>query len=57
MTKSKTFFGLAVATMALAIAVPALAEDVKVGILGDLTGPIESSRRRSWQGRSSPLTA
>ncbi len=42
MTKNKTFFGLAVATMALAIAVPALAEDVKVGILGDLTGPIES---------------
>lgn len=34
--------GLAVAATVLGLAVPALAEDVKLGILGDLTGPIES---------------
>lgn len=42
MTKSKSIFGLAVATAVLGLAVPALAQEVKVGILGDLTGPIES---------------
>jgi branched-chain amino acid transport system substrate-binding protein len=34
--------GLAVAASVLGTAVPALAEDVKLGILGDVTGPIES---------------
>jgi branched-chain amino acid transport system substrate-binding protein len=34
--------GLAAAATVLGLAVPALAEDVKLGILGDLTGPIES---------------
>lgn len=37
-----SILGLAVAATALGFAVPALAEDVKIGILGDLTGPIES---------------
>ena len=41
MNKS-TIRGLAVAATVLGLAVPALAEDVKIGILGDLTGPIES---------------
>jgi len=38
----KKTLALAVAATALAAAVPAFAEDVKLGILGDLTGPIES---------------
>jgi branched-chain amino acid transport system substrate-binding protein len=38
----KSILSLAVATAVLGLAVPALAEDVKLGILGDLTGPIES---------------
>jgi branched-chain amino acid transport system substrate-binding protein len=42
MTKTKTLLGAAVALSALIAAAPALAEDVKLGILGDLTGPIES---------------
>jgi len=42
MQNLKTILSLAVATVALGAAVPALAEDVKLGILGDLTGPIES---------------
>ena len=42
MTKTHSLLGLAVGAMVLGLAVPALAEDVKVGILGDLTGPIES---------------
>lgn len=42
MINKKNILGLAIATTALAIAVPALAEDVKLGILGDITGPIES---------------
>jgi branched-chain amino acid transport system substrate-binding protein len=37
-----SILGLAVAATVLGLAVPALAEDVKLGILGDLTGPIES---------------
>jgi branched-chain amino acid transport system substrate-binding protein len=41
MTKTN-ILGLAVAATVLGLAVPALAEDVKLGILGDLTGPIES---------------
>ncbi len=42
MNRSKTLLGLAVAASALTLAAPALAEDVKLGILGDITGPIES---------------
>lgn len=42
MTKTKTLLGAAVALSALVLAAPALAVDVKLGILGDLTGPIES---------------
>ncbi|KAB2856891.1 MAG: ABC transporter substrate-binding protein, partial [Bauldia sp.] len=42
MTNLKNILGLAVAASVLGAAVPALAEDVKLGILGDLTGPIES---------------
>lgn len=42
MTKTHSLLGLAVGAMVLGLAVPALAADVKVGILGDLTGPIES---------------
>jgi branched-chain amino acid transport system substrate-binding protein len=42
MNKSKTLLGAAVAIAALAAAAPALAQDVKLGILGDITGPIES---------------
>ena len=42
MTKTKTLLGAAVALSALLAAAPALAEDVKLGILGDITGPIES---------------
>jgi branched-chain amino acid transport system substrate-binding protein len=42
MIKTKTILTLAVAASVLGLAVPALAEDVKLGILGDLTGPIES---------------
>ena len=39
---NKKLLGLAVATSVLGLAAPALAQDVKLGILGDLTGPIES---------------
>lgn len=39
---SSKILGLTVAATVLGLAVPALAEDVKLGILGDLTGPIES---------------
>jgi len=39
---TKSILSLAVAASVLGLAVPALAEDVKLGILGDLTGPIES---------------
>jgi branched-chain amino acid transport system substrate-binding protein len=42
MHNSKTILSLAVAAIALGAAAPALAEDVKLGILGDITGPIES---------------
>ncbi len=42
MTKTHSLLGLAVGAMVLGLAVPALAEDVKIGILGDITGPIES---------------
>jgi branched-chain amino acid transport system substrate-binding protein len=38
----KKILGLTVAAAVLGAAVPAFAEDVKLGILGDLTGPIES---------------
>ena len=41
MNKSK-ILSLAVAASMLGLTVPALAQDVKLGILGDLTGPIES---------------
>jgi branched-chain amino acid transport system substrate-binding protein len=42
MNISKKILRLAVAASVLGIAVPALAEDVTLGILGDITGPIES---------------
>jgi branched-chain amino acid transport system substrate-binding protein len=42
MKRTKTLLGMAVALAALAAAAPALAQDVKLGILGDITGPIES---------------
>ena len=42
MNNLKKILGLAVAAAVLGVAVPALAEDVKLGILGDITGPIES---------------
>jgi branched-chain amino acid transport system substrate-binding protein len=42
MHNMKTILSIAVATVALGAAAPALAEDVKLGILGDITGPIES---------------
>jgi branched-chain amino acid transport system substrate-binding protein len=42
MNISKNILRLAVAASVLGLAVPALAEDVKLGILGDITGPIES---------------
>jgi branched-chain amino acid transport system substrate-binding protein len=42
MIKTKSILTLAVAASVLGLAVPALAEDVKLGILGDITGPIES---------------
>lgn len=42
MKKTNKILSLAVAAAALGLAVPALAEDVKLGILGDVTGPIES---------------
>jgi branched-chain amino acid transport system substrate-binding protein len=42
MNKTKKILSLAVAASVLGLAVPALAEDVKLGILGDITGPIES---------------
>lgn len=42
MKKTNKILSLAVAAAALGLAVPALAEDVKLGILGDITGPIES---------------
>jgi branched-chain amino acid transport system substrate-binding protein len=42
MNVNKKLLGLAVAASVLALAAPALAQDVKIGILGDLTGPIES---------------
>ena len=42
MLNLKSILTLAVAATTLSIAAPALAEDVKFGILGDLTGPIES---------------
>jgi branched-chain amino acid transport system substrate-binding protein len=38
----KSVLSLAVAASVIGLAVPALAEDVKLGILGDITGPIES---------------
>ncbi|MDB5530490.1 MAG: amino acid transporter substrate-binding protein [Devosia sp.] len=42
MLNLKTLLTMAVAATTLSIAAPALAEDVKLGILADLTGPIES---------------
>ncbi len=42
MNVNKKLLGLAVAASVLGLAAPALAADVKIGILGDLTGPIES---------------
>ncbi|WP_375452409.1 ABC transporter substrate-binding protein [uncultured Devosia sp.] len=42
MLNLKSILTLAVAATTLSIAAPALAEDVKLGILADLTGPIES---------------
>ncbi len=42
MNRTHSILGLAVGAMVLGLAVPALAEDVKLGILGDVTGPIES---------------
>lgn len=42
MTKLKTLLTLAAAGTALAMAAPALAEDVKLGFIGGFTGPIES---------------
>lgn len=42
MNNLKKILGLAVAASVLGAAVPALAQEVKLGILGDLTGPIES---------------
>lgn len=42
MLKLKTVLTMAVAATTLSIAAPALAEDVTLGILADLTGPIES---------------
>jgi branched-chain amino acid transport system substrate-binding protein len=42
MIKTKSILTLAVAASVLGLAAPALAEDVKLGILGDITGPIES---------------
>jgi branched-chain amino acid transport system substrate-binding protein len=42
MHKAKSIASLAVATALLGFSAPAFAEDVKLGILGDLTGPIES---------------
>lgn len=42
MNISQNFLRLAVATSVLGLAVPALAQDVTLGILGDITGPIES---------------
>ncbi|MGV3491589.1 MAG: ABC transporter substrate-binding protein, partial [Devosia sp.] len=41
MTKS-SILGLAAAATVLGLAAPAFAQEVKLGILGDLTGPIES---------------
>jgi branched-chain amino acid transport system substrate-binding protein len=41
MNVTKKLLSLAVAASVIALAVPAIAEDVKLGILGDLTGPIE----------------
>lgn len=42
MNNLKRILSLTVAASVLGAAVPALAEDVKLGILGDVTGPIES---------------
>jgi branched-chain amino acid transport system substrate-binding protein len=42
MQKLKTILTLAATAAVLGFAAPAFAEDVKLGILGDLTGPIES---------------
>ncbi|RUT29387.1 amino acid ABC transporter substrate-binding protein [Arsenicitalea aurantiaca] len=42
MQKYRKLLGLAVAASALSAATPALAQDVTIGILADLTGPIES---------------
>jgi len=42
MTRTHSMLRLAVGIAVLGLAVPALAEDVKLGILGDITGPIES---------------
>ena len=42
MYKFKKALTLAVATSVLGAAVPALGQDVKLGILMDMTGPIES---------------
>lgn len=39
---NKTILSLATAATVLGLAVPALAADVKLGLLGDITGPIES---------------
>ncbi|HEV7275647.1 MAG TPA: ABC transporter substrate-binding protein [Devosiaceae bacterium] len=39
---NKSILGLAVAASVFGLAVPALAQEVKLGILGDITGPIES---------------
>lgn len=40
MNISKNILGLAVAASVLGLAVPALAQEVKLGFIGDLTGPI-----------------
>lgn len=42
MLNLKKTLSLAVAAGVLAAAMPAMAEDVKIGIVGDITGPIES---------------
>lgn len=42
MLNLKKTLSLAVAVGVLAAAMPAMAEDVKMGVIGDLTGPIES---------------
>ena len=37
---NKKLLGLAVAASVFAVAVPAFADDVKIGFIGDVTGPI-----------------